>query len=146
MALRTTLVERFEAYAADFEQTFADGDWTRLEPHFTEDAAYSTPANGMRVDGRDLVLAVLRTSVTTFDRRCAERTLVTTRGPEEHGDEVRREWAATYTVPGAPRLDIGGTERAVFRDGRIALLEVTMTPDTLARLMSYAATYLLPDA
>src|SRR6185295_19406317 len=72
------LVDRYQAYAADFERTYADDDWSRLEQYFTEDATYSTPANGMSVSGRDTVLAVLRGSVTGFDRRCDSRTLATT--------------------------------------------------------------------
>jgi len=39
---------------------------------------------------------------------------------------------------------IGGSERAVFRGERIELLEVTITEETLSRLMSYAATYVQP--
>ena len=141
-----TLVERFQAYADAFERTFADDDWSRLEQYFTEDAAYSTTANAMRVEGRATVLAVLQASVSSFDRRCRTRTLVTTAGPHQQGNEVHREWAATYTLDGAPDIHISGSERAVFSGDRIQLLEVTMTPETLARLMSYAATYLLPHA
>lgn len=139
-----SLVERFQAYADAFERTYADDDWSRLEQYFTEDAAYSTTANRLRVEGRATVFAVLQASVSSFDRRCSTRTLVTTKGPSEHGNEVRREWAATYTLDGAPDIRISGSERAVFDGHRIQLLEVTMTPETLSRLMSYAATHILP--
>jgi hypothetical protein len=139
-----TLVERYRTYAEDFEKTFADDDWARLERHFTESVAYETTANGLRVEGRDNVLAVLRSSVSSFDRRCSTRALVTTGGPHEHGNEVRRAWAATYTLAGAPDIEIGGSERAVFQGNRIRLLEVEMTPETLSRLMTYAATHILP--
>lgn len=54
---------------------------------------------------------------------------MTTKGPSEQGREVRREWAATYTVAGAPDLWIGGSERAVYRGDRIELLEVVMTQE-----------------
>jgi hypothetical protein len=139
-----SLVDRFQAYADDFERTFADDDWSRLEQYFTEDAAYSTTANGLRVDGRPTVLAVLQASVSSFDRRCSTRTLRTTKGPYERSNEVHREWVATYTLDGAPDIQISGSERAVYHGDRIHLLEVTMTPETLSRLMSYAATHLLP--
>ena len=85
-----TLAQRFEAYAADFERTFVDDDWSRLEQYFTEDAVYSTPANALRVLGREKVLAVLRAAVSGFDGRCDSRVLVTTEGPDEVGSEVRR--------------------------------------------------------
>ena len=137
-----TLVERFEAYAADFERTFADDDWSRLEQYFTEDAVYSTPANGVRVPGRASVLAVLRAAVSGFDRRCDSRSLATTEGPREEGNQVLRKWSATYTRENAPDLEVGGSERAVFRGGRIELLEVTLTKETLSRLIAYAEKYL----
>jgi hypothetical protein len=141
-----TLVDRYTAYAADFELTFVDDDWSRLEQYFTEDAVYSTPANGLRTCGRAAALAVLRAAVSGFDRRCDTRRLVTTAGPTEDGNEVRREWAATFTLRGAPDLHIGGSERAVYRGDRIELLEVVITADALARLMQYAETYVLPKA
>jgi hypothetical protein len=139
-----TLVERYQAYAADFESTFVDDDWSRLEKYFTEDATYSTPANGLRVSGRGMVLAVLRAAVSGFDRRCDTRALLTTEGPDGQGNEVVRQWVATFTIEGAPDLQIGGSERAVFRDNRIELLEVTLTLEMLHRLMKYAETYVLP--
>jgi hypothetical protein len=141
-----TLVERYQAYAADFERTFVDDDWSRLEQYFTEDVVYSTPANGLRASSRASVLAVLRAAVSGFDRRCDTRTLVTTAGPAEDRNEVRREWAATFTLRGAPDLRIGGSERAVFRGDRIELLEATITGDTLSRLMKYTETYVLSAA
>lgn len=32
--------DRFIAYALDFEQTYDDDDWSRLEHHFAPDAVY----------------------------------------------------------------------------------------------------------
>ena len=136
-----TLVDRFEEYARDFERTFTDDNWTRLERHFTEDAVYSTPANALRVAGREKVLATLRAAVSGFDRRCDTRSLASTEGPREDGNEVFRRWVARFTVAAAPDLEIDGSERARFRGERIELLEVTLTQETLARLMNYAATY-----
>ncbi len=138
------LVELYQAYAADFERTFIDDDWSRLERYFTEDATYSTPANGLRVSGRETVLAVLRAAVSGFDRRCDTRQLLTTVGPHEQGNEVLREWAATFTLEGAPDLQIGGSERAVFRDNRIEQLEVRLTQEMLSEITKYAETYILP--
>jgi hypothetical protein len=138
---RVTLVERFEAYAKDFERTFMDDDWARLEQYFTEDAVYSTPANGLRVSGRDNVLATLRAAVSGFDRRCDTRRLDSTEGPRQEENEVFRRWAARFTVAGAPDLEIQGAERAKYRGERIELLEVALSRETLARLLNYASTY-----
>jgi hypothetical protein len=135
------LVERFEAYAADFERTFVDDDWARLEQYFTEDAVYLTPANGLRVSGRENLLATLRAAVSGFDRQCDTRCLASTEGPSQDGNEVFRRWAARFTLAGAPDLEIDGAERATYRGDRIELLEVRLSRETLARLLNYAATY-----
>jgi hypothetical protein len=55
-----------------------------------------------------------------------------------------REWQATFTRAGAPELNVGGTERAVFRGDRIELLEIVLTPEMLGRLVSYREKHLLP--
>jgi hypothetical protein len=96
----------------------------------------------LRIAGRARVLATLRAAVAGFDRRCDTRSLTTTEGPREDGDEVFRKWAARFTLAGAPDLEIDGLERAKFRGERIELLEVTLTSETLARLMNYGVTYL----
>jgi hypothetical protein len=67
--------------------------------------------------------------------------LTTTEGPERRGSEVVRQWAGRFAVQGAPDLEIGGPERALFRDGRIQHLEVTLGEAVPARLMGYAARY-----
>src|SRR5262249_22051215 len=121
--------------------TLADDDWGRLEQYFTEDAVYSTPANGVRVPGRENVLATLRAAVSGFDRRCDSRRLASTEGPSQAGNDVLRRWAATFTVADAPNLEIEGSERAHYRGDRIELLEVVLSHETLARLLNYAATY-----
>jgi hypothetical protein len=136
------LVQRFEAYAADFEHTFVDDNWSRLEQYFTEDATYSTTANGLRISGREKVLAVLRAAVSGFDRRCDSRTLITTEGPRAEGDEVLREWAATFTLHRAPDIRVEGSERALFRGDRILLLEISITPETFSRLLHYREAYI----
>lgn len=141
-----TLVERFDAYAADFERTFVDDDWGRLEPYFTDDAVYATPANGVRVSGRTDVLAVLRAAVSGFDRRCDTRSLASTEGPRQEGAaEVFRRWVAKFSVRGAPGLEIEGTERARYRGDRIEQLEVTLSREMLARLLAYAAAHVRRD-
>ena len=52
-----TNLSRFMAYAAAFEQTFADDNWQRLEPFFTPDATYRVsglPAS-CELHGRDAI-------------------------------------------------------------------------------------------
>jgi hypothetical protein len=137
------LAARFQSYAADFERTYADDDWTRLEQYFAEDAVYSTTANGMRIAGRVNVLAVLRAAISSFDRLCDSRLLETTDGPRQEGDQVVRKWACRFALDGAPDLHIEGNERAVYRGDRIELLEVAITPETFGRLLEYRERYVL---
>ena len=70
--------------------------------------------------------------------------LITTEGPSAEGNEVKREWAAEFTVAGAPNLQISGSERAVFRGDRIEFLEVVLAPEILSRLIKYSETYVAP--
>ena len=57
----TRAIARFHAYAAAFEAAYESGDWTLLEPYFTENA--TSELNGARVDGRAAVLASFRDAV-----------------------------------------------------------------------------------
>lgn len=125
------LIECFEAYAAAFERTFVDDDWRRLEQYFTEGAVYVTlGSRGRRAQGREAVLETLRWAVSNLDRRCGSRVLETTRGPAQVGNEVHRQWACTFTCAGAPDLHICGSERAVYQDDRICLLEEKLTDES----------------
>ena len=90
---RMKLVARYLEYAEAFECTFVDDDWSRLEQYFTDDASYSTPTNGLLVSGRDSLLAVLRASVSSFERLCDSHTLITDR-------RTRRRWGGSSTGMG----------------------------------------------
>lgn len=114
------LLERFIQYAADFEKTFRDDDWSRLEPYFTDDATYSVEKMpfAFTARGRAAVLAAIRRSLDGFDRRLTRRVEVVGT-PTEQGSEVVIPWRAHYERPGAPPLVFGAREIAVYRDGRI---------------------------
>tara|TARA_B110001469_G_C9502074_1_gene250652 strand:+ start:373 stop:531 length:159 start_codon:yes stop_codon:yes gene_type:complete len=51
-----TNLERFQAYADAFEETYSDDNWQRLEEFFTADAVYA-PGDGTEAVGRDQVFA-----------------------------------------------------------------------------------------
>jgi hypothetical protein len=136
------LVERFLAQGRDFERSFLDDDWSRMEQHFAADAVYETLGlGGERFVGRAGLLGALRRAVTNFDRRCDSRTLVTTAGPVRDGVEVTREWACTFTLKGAPDLRIEGSERAVYRGELIERLEERLTPQSRQSLTVWLAAY-----
>jgi hypothetical protein len=116
--------ERFLAYAQDFEQTYDDDDWSRLERHFAPDAVYEVrnTAVACRLAGVRAILHGLRKSLDGFDRRLAKRELGLVDGPTEDGDQVTLGWTATYQAAGAPPFVLRGRSTARYRDGVIALL------------------------
>lgn len=114
-------VERFQAYANAFEETYADDDWHRLEKYFTADAVYA-PGDGTEAVGRDQVLARLRESVDGLDRRFDSRALHAS-PPTSEGDTVSLSWQLTLSKTGAPDLIATGIEHATYTDGAISRLE-----------------------
>ncbi len=114
-------LEQFQAYAAAFEETYADDDWQRLEKYFTADAVYA-PGDGTEVVGRDQVLAQLRDGVNGLDRRFDSRALGAT-PPSSEGDTVSLSWQLTLSKTGAPDLTATGVEHATYTDGAISRLE-----------------------
>jgi hypothetical protein len=137
------ILQRLQAYAADFEKTYADDDWTRLERHFTEDATYQVrgmPVFPIDARGRDQVFAALKTAVDGFDRRCDSRRLAITAPPSVGERTVTFEWGGTYTKAGLEDLLIAGTEEARFaEDGRIEALVDTYTPEMAATVSQWLA-------
>lgn len=114
-------LERFQAYADAFEETYADDNWQRLEEYFTADAVYA-PGDGTEAKGRDEVLARLRDGVNGLDRRFDSRGLTAT-PPSSEGDTVSLSWQLTLSKAGAPELRATGVEHATYTNGAISRLE-----------------------
>lgn len=138
-------LERFGAYAAAFEETYADDDWGRLDEYFTENAVYTIagdePFQG-RFEGRANLLQHLRESVNGFDRRFHERVLELRGEPRRGPDSIEIAWRATYRKKGAPDLVIEGSERATFEGDRIALLEDQFESGAGERVSKHVAAHL----
>ena len=119
-----TTLGAFMAYATDFEATFADDDWTRLEQYFVDDAVYevTNAAWGCRVEGRDAILAALRKSLDGFDRRMGDRRIALRGEPVESGNEVDLEWTVSYSLDGAPDFELDGRTQARVEGGRLTYL------------------------
>jgi hypothetical protein len=116
-------IDRYQAYADAFEQTFEDDDWSRLETYFTEDATYDAGQGADAVvKGREALLGHLKTSVDSFDRKLDSRAIEFTREPQQEGDDVHVGWQVRYTKAGAPDLVITGEEVAEFAGDRIRCL------------------------
>jgi hypothetical protein len=54
-----SIVQRFMAYAADFEKTLADDDWSRLARYFSPDAVYRVESSlfGCELTGHDAIFS-----------------------------------------------------------------------------------------
>ncbi|MEE4144961.1 MAG: nuclear transport factor 2 family protein, partial [Halieaceae bacterium] len=121
-------VQVFMDYAAAFEETYVDDDWSRLTPLFHENARYEVRGGPMACDiaGRDAIFTGLKKSIDGLDRRFADRTIEISDGPHvtklTDGEEVNIGWLVSYRREGAPTLSIPG--RSVFKvvDGRIAAM------------------------
>jgi limonene-1,2-epoxide hydrolase len=131
--MTTTNIQHFMAYAAAFEQTFVDDDWSRLERFFTDDASYRVsglPTMEANLQGRDAIFKGIKKSLDGFDRRMASRKIVPTAMPAEASDgTVTFSGYVTYTRAGSPPIDLHATIVARFVDGRIAAMHDTFSLD-----------------
>jgi hypothetical protein len=130
-----SILDRFQAYADAFEQSYVDDDWSRIAPFFTEGVVYEGEPDAR---GRDAVLARLKDGVDAFDRRMDSR-LPDFDAPVVDGDTLTMKWRVTYTKSGRPDLVISGVETAVFEGDRIALLRDTFDPEAQKTLAEWLA-------
>ena len=70
-------LEQFAAYAADFEETFADDNWERISSRFDQNIKYVVTGSpyDCELRGRDTVLAGLKRALDGFDRRFENREI-----------------------------------------------------------------------
>jgi hypothetical protein len=129
------ILDRYQAYAAAFEESFADDDWSRIAPFFTEDAVYEADGEAR---GRDAVLDKLKNGVDAFDRRMDERIL-SFDPPSAAGDTVTIRWKAHYTKAGVPDLTITGIETATFDGDCIARLVDIFDPEAQKTMEAWMA-------
>jgi SnoaL-like domain len=137
-------LQLFVVYAQDFERTYADDDWSRLEQYFRPDASYEVGAPfACSLRGPAAIFAGIRKSLDGFDRRFATREVAIEGAPSVEGDTVALSWAVTYGRPGSPPLVLRGRSRATYADGRIARLadsyDAAAIASTTAWIRSYGA-------
>lgn len=114
-------IERFQAYADAFEETYDDNNWERIQQHFTADAVYA-PGDGTEAVGREAVLARLGENINGLDRQFDSRVLAS-QPPTSDGDTVTLTWRLTLSKAGAPDLHLSGVEHATYADDAISRLE-----------------------
>jgi hypothetical protein len=136
------MLARLLAYIAAHERCYADDDWTRLEPFFTEDAGREVsggPPLGGSWQGRAAVIRSLRERTEALDRRFDQRTFWPRGVPAEMGDSVALPWRGIYRLDRALAhpLTIEGTLIASFANDRIALLRDRLRPGTDRLIAAY---------
>ena len=120
------VLHRFAAYAADFEKTFEDDDWTRLEGYFAEDAIYTVKGTPFdcEVRGRDAIFRAIKKSIDGFDRRFDKREIEPDGPPVVEGNRVTFSGSGRYEKRGVDTLSIQLSETAELDGtGRIVSLE-----------------------
>lgn len=133
----------FGAYAQDFEKTYLDDDWSRLEPYFAPDATYEVSGEpfACTLRGRDAIFAGIKKSLDGFDRRFAARAVALEGAPVVEGDTVTLPWAVTYERPGAPPMVLRGRSSAACADGRITHLADAYEAPVIATTKAWLAQY-----
>ncbi len=115
---------RFMKYAADFEKTLADDDWSRLRQYFADDAVYEVDSEGFgcSLRGPDAIFTGIKKSLDGMDRKFDGRDLAVTSGPDVDADGLRMGWQVTYRKEGKTPYVLNGRSEVRYRDGRIVHL------------------------
>jgi ketosteroid isomerase-like protein len=122
---------RFMAYAADFEKTLLDDDWSRLRQYFADDAVYVVDAKSFacKLTGPDAIFQGMKKSLDGFDRKFQGRNVQVTSGPEMDGDTMRMSWELTYRKEGKTPYLLRGKTAVRYRDGKIVHLADSYGPE-----------------
>jgi len=131
-------IDTFERFAADFESTVEDDNWSRLEKYFTDDASYRNVGGPDPVcKGRTAILDYLKADISNLDRRFDSRTLTALTPPTAEGDCLSRKWRCTYTLAGTPDLVVEGEARYLFEFGLIKAIEEEPTPESIRNVAAW---------
>lgn len=140
--LAMSIVNQFNAFAADFESCVADDNWRRLETYFVDDAAYwNVGGPDPKITGRGAIIDYLRDDVANNDRRFDSRNLEALTEPAVTGNKLSRNWRVTYRLSGAPDLVLEGEARYEFEGELIRSLEEEITPESMQRYIEWMQGY-----
>lgn len=140
-------VQVFIDYAAAFEETYVDDDWSRLTPFFHEGARYEVRGGptACEITGREAILKGLKKSIDGLDRRFDERVIEIADGPHvaavPAGEEVSIGWLVTYCRGESPKIGIPGRSVFTVADGRIAAMRDEYDDAALAPLGAWLQQY-----
>lgn len=135
-----TPLECFAAYAAAFEETYRDDDWSRLEAFLAPDVVYrvvGSPGWDCVVEGRPAVFAAMRRFLDGFDRRCTRAVAAGDDAPVVEGDTVRVAGTARYRRGESDELLLELELHARCRDGRLVELRDEYPPGQQERIRGW---------
>jgi hypothetical protein len=133
------IIQRFIAYAGDFEKTLHDDDWARVKPYFADDAVYEVKAAsfGCKLTGPEAICTGIKKSLDGFDRKFDRRDIEVIGQPEVDGDEMRISWSIVYHKDGLAPYTLAGRSMARYRDGKIAYLADSYDSDVDAKFAAW---------
>ncbi len=137
-----SIIDRFEAFASEFEAAVQDDEWSRLEKYLAEDATYlNVGGPDPKSVGHQAVLAYLKADVLAVDQRFDGRELTALTPPVAKGNRLARRWRCTYRLAGAPDLVVEGEARYLFEGDLIKEIEEEPTADSFQRLAHWMEQY-----
>lgn len=128
----------FMDYAAAFEETYIDDDWSRLAPFFSEEATYEVRGGPLacKLEGREAIFAGMKKSIDSLDRRCSERKIDLVEVPKvtssAAGQQLSVGWHVDYQYGDAPRAGFAGRSVATVVNGVIVALRDEYTEEEMA--------------
>ena len=137
-----SIIDLFESFAADFELTVVDDEWSRLEKYFAEDATYlNVGAGEAKCIGRAAILAYLKADVASVDQRFDSRMHIALTEPSVEGDRLSRNWSCTYTLAGCDELVVEGEARYLFEGDLIKEMEEEPTTESMQKVEAWMSKY-----
>lgn len=131
-------LQTFAAYAAAFEDTYADDNWSRLDqflvPHLTY-RVLGSPGFDCEVRGREAVYESIRRFLDGFDRKCIRRIGTGEAPPLLDNDCIVVSGFAGYRRGESDELMLNLMLMAEFEGDRIAVLS-DVYPTSTARRMN----------
>ena len=135
-------IDTFNKFAAAFEYSVEDDDWSRLEQYLAEDVTYlNVGGPDPKSEGRDAVIAFLKADVANTDRRFDSRELIALTPPIPVGERLSRQWRCTYSLADTPDLVVEGEARYLFGGGFIKEIEEEVTVNAMKGLGEWMGKY-----
>ncbi|MCH9651488.1 MAG: hypothetical protein K0U98_24895 [Deltaproteobacteria bacterium] len=117
------LIRNFFRYAKDFEKTYKDDDWSRLEPYLSLHAIYRVEnvPFACEIEGRQAILTAIRRSCDGFDRK-GTRQVGLLKEPREEASRVILYGFVEYSFPEKATLRLNAQTVAEYEEGSIRSL------------------------